>query len=50
MNGMRAGKAAGMYVVVVPNEFTQHEDFDAADLRVSSLKEVNGERLAAVAF
>lgn len=49
MNGMRAGKAAGMYVIVVPNEFTQDEDFSAADLRVSSLKEVNDERLVALA-
>lgn len=48
MNGMRAGKAAGMYVIVVPNQFTQDEDFSEADLRVSSLEEVSGEKLAAV--
>lgn len=50
MNGMRAGKAAGMRVVVVPNEFTQDEDFSTADLRVSSLKEVNDVKLAAMAI
>ena len=48
MNGMQAGKTAGMYVIVVPNEFTQDEDFSIADLRVSSLEELNGERLAAI--
>lgn len=48
MNGLHAGKAAGMHVIVVPNEFTQDEDFSAADLRVSSLEELNSERLAAV--
>lgn len=46
MNGMRAAKAAGMYAVVVPNEFTENEDFSGADLRISSLNDINGERLA----
>ncbi len=45
MHGMLAGKAAGMHVVVVPNEFTQNEDFSAADLRVSSLEDLNSEKL-----
>lgn len=48
MNGMRAGKAAGMYVIVVPNEFTQDEDFDAADPKVSSLRQVSGEKFASL--
>jgi beta-phosphoglucomutase family hydrolase len=50
MNGMRAGKAAGMFVIVVPNEFTKNEDFGMADLIVSSLADVNGEKLATLAI
>jgi HAD superfamily hydrolase (TIGR01509 family) len=50
MNGMRAGKAADMCVIVIPNEFTQDEDFSVADLRVSSLEDVNIETLATVAI
>lgn len=48
MNGMRAAKAAGMCTVVVPNKFTVNEDFDAADLRVSSLNDLSSEQLAAL--
>jgi beta-phosphoglucomutase family hydrolase len=48
-NGMRAGKAAGMYVIVVPNEFTQDEDFSAADLRLSSLEEIDSVTLTTIA-
>jgi len=41
MNGMKAANAAGMYVVVVPNSFTVHEDFSSADRITSSLREIN---------
>ncbi len=48
MNGMKAAKAANMCTIVVPNKFTQHEDFTAANLVVSSLEEINSERVAAL--
>lgn len=40
LNGVIAGKAAGMYVVAVPNAVTGILDFTPADLRVKSLSEV----------
>jgi HAD superfamily hydrolase (TIGR01509 family) len=39
--GVRAGKAAGMKVIAVPNEFTRDGDFDEADEVISSLLEVS---------
>lgn len=48
MNGMKAAKAANMYAIVVPNRFTKHENFEKADLVVSSLKEVDSTRLASL--
>jgi beta-phosphoglucomutase len=46
MNGMKAAKAANMYAVVVPSEFTKDEDFSGADLKVSSLRDIDNRRLA----
>lgn len=43
--GVEAGKAAGMKVIAVPNEFTADQDVSKADLVLSSLKDVNWERL-----
>lgn len=48
MSGMQAAKAAGMYALVVPNEFTKNEDFGAADSVIPSLKEVNSSLLASL--
>jgi putative hydrolase of the HAD superfamily len=41
LNGMRAAKAAGMHVVIVPNEVTKHMDFigAGADLILGSMAE-----------
>jgi beta-phosphoglucomutase family hydrolase len=39
-SGLQAGKAAGMRVIVVPNEFTAKADFNDADLKVESLENV----------
>jgi len=47
-SGVVAAKAAGMKVVTVPNEFTIHEDFGAADLVVKSLDELSSEKLKSV--
>jgi beta-phosphoglucomutase-like phosphatase (HAD superfamily) len=38
--GVRAGKAAGMTVIGVPNFFTSHQDHSTADFLVGSLAEV----------
>ena len=38
--GVRAGKAAGMTVIRVPNFFTSHQDHRTADFVVGSLTEV----------
>lgn len=39
LNGVKAGKAAGMIVVAVPNEYTKMLDFSKADYRIESLDE-----------
>lgn len=44
--GIQAAKAAGMYAVAVPNEFTQSESFGIADVIVPSLSRVNSDVLA----
>jgi HAD superfamily hydrolase (TIGR01509 family) len=38
--GVKAGKAAGMRVVAIPNAWTREHDFSGADLRLSSLDEL----------
>lgn len=48
MNGMRAANAANMKVVVVPNEFTSHEDFSSADKVVPSLESVTMKLLSSL--
>jgi beta-phosphoglucomutase family hydrolase len=42
LNGVKAGHAAGMTVVVVPNEYTEMLDFSLADYRLESLEEFYG--------
>ncbi|MCX7840700.1 MAG: HAD-IA family hydrolase, partial [Anaerolineae bacterium] len=39
-SGARAAKAAGLYVIVVPNRYTQHQDLSFADARVENLARV----------
>jgi beta-phosphoglucomutase family hydrolase len=41
LNGVLGGKAAGMTVVAVPNEYTRSFDFSAADHRLESLDGFN---------
>jgi HAD superfamily hydrolase (TIGR01509 family) len=36
-NGCIAGKRAGCYVIAVPTEFTDHQDFSSADARANDL-------------
>jgi beta-phosphoglucomutase len=38
--GVIAAKRAGLYTVAVPNGHTRHQNFDMADLKLASLKEV----------
>jgi len=38
--GVRAGKAAGMFVFAVPNCYTSHQDHSAADVTLGSLAEI----------
>lgn len=39
-SGVRAAHAAGLYVIAVPNEFTHHQDFSAADCVLPDLDRV----------
>ena len=45
LNGIRAAKAAGIYVVAVPNELTRRLPLDGANLRLSSLEDISLEEL-----
>lgn len=45
LNGVRAAKAAGLFVVAVANAVTQHLPLDEADLVVHSFEEVDLDRL-----
>lgn len=47
VNGIRAAKAAGVFVVAVPNPITETFALDEADLLVSSLEDVPLDRLLA---
>ncbi len=47
LNGVRAAKAAGLFVVAVTNAVTQHLPMDEADLVVRSFDEVDLDRLQA---
>ncbi len=46
--GVVAARRAGMKVIAVPNGFTRGNDFTAADLVVSSLRELSWERIRAL--
>lgn len=39
-SGVRAARSAGLFVIAVPNIFTENQDFSAADLRMSDLDQV----------
>ena len=39
-SGVRAAHDAGLFVIAVPNEFTQHQDFSKADLVMQNLSQV----------
>lgn len=47
LNGLLAGQAAGMRVLVVPNDVTRYCSFTGEFLRLDSLAELNLDRLAA---
>ncbi|MFB0568830.1 MAG: HAD family hydrolase, partial [Nitrososphaeria archaeon] len=40
-NGVEAAKRAGMTCIVVPNQFTQDQDFSRADVVVQSLEDID---------
>ncbi|ACT03522.1 HAD-IA family hydrolase [Paenibacillus sp. JDR-2] len=40
-NGAKAAKAAGMYCIIVPNKLTRELFFEAYDLRLNSLEDMN---------
>ena len=46
-NGVLAGKEAGLWVTAVPNQMTQHLNFDHADFRIVSLTEMSLQTLIA---
>ena len=41
LNGIKAAKAAGMHCIAIPCEATMHQDHSLADLRLTSLEEVD---------
>lgn len=43
-NGVRAGKAAGMFVVATTNGYTEREDLSGADLVLTALGDPDGEK------
>ena len=45
LNGIKAAKAAGMFVAVIPNPLTKHLDLSEADLILESLSGVSPEML-----
>ena len=49
LNGIRAAKAAGIFVVAVPNPITETFALDEADLLIGSLEELPFEELLAAA-
>lgn len=40
LNGLKAAKAAGMFSISIPCEATAHQDHSIADLRLSSLEQI----------
>jgi putative hydrolase of the HAD superfamily len=47
LNGVKAGRAAGIFTIAVPNSITMHTDLSSANLVVSSLTELTLESIAA---
>jgi len=47
-HGLNSAKNAAMYSVAIPNEFTQDHDFSRADLVLTSLEELNDDKIAAM--
>ncbi|MFN2389578.1 MAG: HAD-IA family hydrolase [Actinomycetota bacterium] len=47
--GLRAAKAAGLRCVVVPNDYTRHQDLDAADLLVDGFAALTAEKIKELA-
>lgn len=45
-NGITAGRAAGIFVIAVPNQITKTMDTSHADMQVSSFREINLAQLA----
>jgi HAD superfamily hydrolase (TIGR01509 family) len=45
VNGARAGKSAGCYVIAVPSEYTHGHDFTFADYRASGLSDAKNHLL-----
>jgi HAD superfamily hydrolase (TIGR01509 family) len=41
LNGLIAAKKAGMFVVVVPNQLTEHLDLSQADIKLNSLADLS---------
>lgn len=41
LNGLVAGKSAGVKVIVVPNDVTKYDEFEGCYKRVNSLKDIN---------
>jgi HAD superfamily hydrolase (TIGR01509 family) len=48
-NGLEAAHAAGLRSLITVNGYTEHEDFSAADLVVSSLGDPGGEETVVIA-
>ena len=46
VTGVQSAKSAGMKVIAVPNKFTAHQDFSAANKIISSLKDINWETIS----
>lgn len=47
-HGLNSAKNANMYGVAIPNDYTQHHDFSRADLLLTSLGEMDDDKIAAL--
>lgn len=43
--GLTAAKRAGMKCIIIPNTYTRHQDFSAADLLVESARDITEEKI-----